>query len=310
MTIQVTTNESGQRFDLLISARSGFSRSMVQKLILSGDITVNGEKIKKNDCASEGDKVIFSSPEPVKADVEPENIPLDIVYEDDSILVVNKPQGMVVHPAAGHLNDTLVSALLYHCGNSLSGIGGVLRPGIVHRIDKDTSGLIAVAKNDEAHISLSEQLADHSMHRTYYTILIGGMPDDGTIDEPIGRSLSNRKKMAVITDGNHTSKQAVTHFHTLEHLNGFSYCKVILETGRTHQIRVHMSHIGHPVLGDQLYGGTKNQFYKTHSKYFKGQCLHAGELSFRHPVTGEKMVFSCDLPENFKHILDLIYKIQ
>jgi len=252
----------------------------------------------------QGEALLAAIPEPEPAEAEPEDIPLDIVYEDRDIIVINKPQGMVVHPAPGHTSGTLVSALLYHCKGELSGIGGVMRPGIVHRIDMDTSGLIAVAKNDAAHTGLAAQLEDHSMHREYRAIVVGGFRDDlGTVDLPIARHPTDRKKMAVVKTG---GRNAVTHYSVDERFTGFSTLKLRLETGRTHQIRVHMSHMGHPVLGDPVYGGDKTQFQKKHPALFAGQCLHAERLTLIHPITGETMTFEAALPERFGEIMRLL----
>ncbi|MCR5652672.1 MAG: RluA family pseudouridine synthase, partial [Ruminococcus sp.] len=243
----------------------------------------------------EGDRVEISVPEPVAYEAKAENIPLDIVYEDDDLLVVNKPKGMVVHPAAGNYEGTLVNALLYHCKGKLSGINGVIRPGIVHRIDKDTSGLLLVAKNDKAHNNLAEQIKEHSLTREYEAIVYGNIEDDsGVIDAPIGRHHSDRKRMAV-TDKN--SKNAVTHFEVIERLKGYTYMKFRLETGRTHQIRVHCAYIGHPVSGDKVYG------VKNEKTSLDGQCLHARKIGFIHPATGEYMEFVSDLPEYFEKYL-------
>ena len=233
----------------------------------------------------------------------PENIPLDIIYEDEHIVVVNKPQGMVVHPAPGHTEGTLVSALLYHAGNSLSDINGVIRPGIVHRIDRDTSGLIVVAKNNAAHLSLAAQLADHSMYRIYSAILRGRIDTAGTVNAPIGRHKTDRKRMTVLRDG---GRHAVTHYEPVRSLTGHTLCRLRLETGRTHQIRVHMSYIGHPVLGDPVYGGGQTPFEKKHPALFHGQCLHAGEISFMHPASGEQVTFRCNPPQDFTRILTLL----
>ncbi len=244
-------------------------------------------------------------PEPVSPAAEPEDVPLDVIYEDRDIIVINKPQGMVVHPAPGHEHGTLASALLFHCGSSLSGINGVLRPGIVHRIDRDTSGLICAAKNDAAHLSLSEQLKEHSMFRIYRAVVVGKLPEDeGTVNAPLGRHKTDRKKMALVspTDG----REAVTHYKVISRPDGFTYAELKLETGRTHQIRVHMAHIGHPVLGDHVYGGGSTQFEKRHPDLFRGQCLHAAELELTHPATGERMRFEAPLPDNYKRILELI----
>ena len=230
-----------------------------------------------------------------------QNIPLNIVYEDEHIIVVNKPSGMVVHPAVGNESGTLVNALLYHCGDTLSGINGVIRPGIVHRIDKDTSGLLVVAKNDDAHLFLSSLLKDHGIKRTYFAIVVGKMKEQrGTINLPIARHPTNRKKMAVVMGG----REAITHYEVLAEYNGYSYLKLNLETGRTHQIRVHLSHMGHPIIGDTVYSSVSTPFEKANKALLDGQILHAGELSFPHPVSGEQVFFRCELPENFKALLE------
>ncbi|MBQ7549628.1 MAG: RluA family pseudouridine synthase [Clostridia bacterium] len=276
--------------------RSEFSRARIQKLIGSGGLLVNGRPVLKGYKTVEGDVISFAPPEPVPTKALPEDIPLDIVYEDNNLLVVNKPRGMVVHPASGNYSGTLVNALLYHCGDSLSGINGVIRPGIVHRIDKDTSGLLIVAKNDMAHISLARQIKEHSFTRMYKTVCHGvfGEPE-GTVDAPIGRSSKDRKKMCVTPNN---SRNAVTHYRVLSDNGRFSYLNVTLETGRTHQIRVHMAYIGHPVAGDPVYGP------KNGVTSLNGQCLHAGLIGFIHPVTGEYMEFRAEVPEYFQSFLD------
>jgi 23S rRNA pseudouridine1911/1915/1917 synthase len=271
------------------------SRSSAQQLIEDGLVLVNGLVCSKKTTVKCGDEIEITLPEPTVLSVEAENIPLDIVYEDEHLLVVNKPKGMVVHPAAGNYTGTLVNALMYHCGDSLSGINGVIRPGIVHRIDKDTSGLLVVAKTDTAHRGLAEQIKEHSFTRIYNTVVVGNIKDDnGTIDAPIGRHPKDRKKQAV-TDKN--SKNAVTHYEVLERFNGFTFLKVTLETGRTHQIRVHMAYRGNPVAGDVVYGNPK----KTYG--LEGQCLNASTIGFIHPVTGEYLEFTTELPEYFKDFL-------
>lgn len=293
--IEMTAEENG-RIDKLISIEN-MSRSAVQNLIESGNITVNGKAVAKNFKLSVGDSIKIVLPEPVDADILPENIPLDIRYEDSDLLVVNKPKGMVVHPAPGHLSGTLVNALLYYCKDSLSGINGVIRPGIVHRIDMDTSGLLIVAKNDVAHQGLAEQIKEHSFDRQYRAVVYGHYKEEnGRIDLPIGRSPRDRKKMAVILSGNN-AREAVTNYETIERLNGFSYMKFILETGRTHQIRVHSAYMGHPVAGDALYGPAKV------ITELGGQCLHAAYIRFTHPITGETIELEAELPEYFEKFL-------
>ena len=298
------------RLDAFVASQDdSISRSAAVRLCEQGDITVNGKTVKKNYAVREGDEIEVVLPDPVPAEAVPQDIPLDIVYEDDDIIVINKPEGMVVHPAAGNEDGTLVNALLYHCGDSLSGIGGVSRPGIVHRIDKDTAGLLVVAKNDAAHISLSDQLKRHEVSRIYSAIVIGGMREDsGTVNAPLGRDLRDRKKMAVIRDPSKPSREAVTHWSVLERYEGFCLVRCQLETGRTHQIRVHMSYIGHPLMGDTTYGGGRTKFEAQHKDLICGQCLFAGELSLTHPRTGERMHFSVPRPENFEALLNVLRK--
>jgi len=295
LTLTVTT-ESG-RLDKVISSHfEELSRAQVQQLIKTEHVQVNGQLEKAKYAVAAGDQIIVSIPAPAALDVQPQNIPLDIVYEDDDVLVVNKPQGMVVHPAPGHPQDTLVNALLYH--SPLSTINGVIRPGIVHRIDKDTSGLLMVAKNDQAHISLAAQLQAKTSQREYLALVHGVIKEDkGTIDAPIARAKNDRKKQAVAAGGKH----AVTHFEVLERFNEYTLIKCILETGRTHQIRVHMKYIGHPVAGDPLYGPKKT--LKGH-----GQFLHAALLGFKHPRTGEQMTFTTPLPSIFEQTLATLRK--
>ncbi|MFR4986427.1 MAG: RluA family pseudouridine synthase [Lachnospirales bacterium] len=271
------------------------SRNRIQKLIEEKQVLVNNKSINKNYKIKENDKIIINIEEPKEIDILPENIPLNIVYEDEDVILVNKPQDMVVHPANGHYSHTLVNALMYHCKDNLSGINGVMRPGIVHRIDKDTSGILIVAKNDKAHQKLANQLEQHSMTRVYYAIVYNNLKNDkGVIDAPIGRHPIDRKKMAV-TDKN--SKRAVTHYEVLQRFNKYTFIKLKLETGRTHQIRVHMSYIGNPLLGDIVYGKEKQPF-----KLF-GQVLHAKVLGFVHPTTNKYMEFETELPQYFKDIL-------
>ena len=303
----------GDRIDKYVSETSGLSRSLVSKLIESGKISVNGKIAAKNYKLRDGDAIELTYPEPEADEALPEDIPLDVVYEDQDIIVVNKPKGMIVHPATGIYTGTLVNALLYHCKDSLSGIGGVVRPGIVHRIDKDTSGLLVVAKNDEAHIALSEQLKTHTVSRVYHAIATGNVKEDeGTINKPIGRHPADRKKMAIVLDPSRTSREAITHYSIIERFaiptGRFSYIKCKLETGRTHQIRVHMASIGHPLLGDSVYGGAGTKFESANSTLISGQCLHAKELELIHPRTNEKMHFECELPDNFKLLLQKLEK--
>ncbi len=294
--ITLICNENGIRIDKYINI-DAMTRATVQRLIESGNITVNGKPTKNNYKLKQGDCIEITPEKPRDANIEPENIPLDIVYEDEHLLVVNKPQGMVVHPAPGNYNKTLVNALLYHCKDNLSGINGVLRPGIVHRIDKDTSGLLLVAKTNEAHLSLSEQIQNKSVKREYVCICEGIVkPKKGIIDAPIGRDPSNRLKMAVVPIN---SKHAVTHFEVTQYFKNASKLRCVLETGRTHQIRVHMQYIGHPVMGDPLYARTNP--YK-----LSGQALHAKIIGFEHPHSGEYMEFCAEPPKSFE---DLIKKL-
>ena len=291
----------GMRLDIFLTAMlDKMSRSAIGKLFEAAAVQLDGKPCKKNRRVTCGEQYTVILPELQELGVEAENIPLDVVYEDEAILIINKPKGMVVHPAPGNPNGTLVNALLFHYKNELSGIGGVIRPGIVHRIDKDTSGLLIVAKNDEAHLHLSRQLKDHSMYRIYEALIIGSLhPETGTIQAPIGRSTQDRKKMAVTEQH---SRPAVTHYQTLERFAGYSHIQCRLETGRTHQIRVHMAYVGHPILGDEIYGGKRSGFDT------QGQCLHAKTLCFIHPVSGERMEFTSNLPEYFDKILTKLRK--
>lgn len=294
--ICITAEESGERIDALLARTlPSLSRSQVQKLLEQGMVTLNGRELKKNFRCSAGEGYEVLLPEPAELPLIPQNIPLDVVYEDGDLIVINKPRGLVVHPAPGHPDGTLVNALLYHCGDSLSGIGGQRRPGIVHRIDKDTSGLLIVAKNDFAHQGLSAQLADHSLCREYEALVRGNFKlDCGTVDKPIGRHPVDRKRMAV-TEKN--AKPAVTHWQLLASYRGYSHILCRLETGRTHQIRVHMASIGHPLLGDFTYGAPSPE------KGLEGQCLHARRLRFVHPRTGEHILLETELPAYFMDVL-------
>ena len=295
-TATVNETDAGARLDVYAGALLGISRAGAQKLIECGAVRVNGRPAPKNRRLEPGDVVEADPPAPEPIEAQPQDIPLDVVYEDGELLVVNKPQGMVVHPAPGNPDGTLVNALLAHCGDSLSGIGGEKRPGIVHRIDKDTSGLIIAAKNDLAHAALAAQLKDHSLARTYVCIVCGKIKDDsGTIDAPIGRHPADRKKMAV-TEKN--SRSAVTHWRVLERFSGYTLVECKLETGRTHQIRVHMAYRGHPILGDMVYGHKKPELGQD------SQCLHAKELRFVHPRTGQLVTVSCELPDYFTALLE------
>ncbi len=294
--ILIQSQESAERIDALL-ARSleGVTRSAAQRLLEQGRVTKDGLPVKKNHKTSPGEVFRVLLPEPERSELPPQDLHLDVVYEDDDLIVVNKPRGMVVHPAPGHADGTLVNALLYHCGDSLSGVGGERRPGIVHRIDKDTSGLIIAAKNDFAHLALSEQLSDHSLARTYEAVAHGRFREDsGTVDAPIGRHPTDRKRMAVTRKN---SRTAVTHWQVLERYAAHTHIQCNLETGRTHQIRVHMAHIGHPLLGDLVYG------HKKPEKGLEGQCLHARRLRFIHPRTGEPVELECPLPDWFREIL-------
>lgn len=290
----ITDDGESRRLDMYVAENSEITRSRAAILIEQGNILVNGKKAAKNTKLKCKDRVEIFLPDAEVYEVEPENIPLDIVYEDSSVLVVNKPKNMVVHPAAGNHSGTLVNAILYHCKGSLSGINGVMRPGIVHRIDKNTSGLLVVAKNDSAHNLLAEQIKEHSLTREYEAVVYGNLKNDsGTVDAPIGRHPVKRKQMAVVEGG----RNAVTHYSVLERMNGFTHVKLRLETGRTHQIRVHMAYIGHPVAGDDVYGP-----HKVITK-LGGQCLHARKIGFIHPETHEYMEFTSDLPKYFTDFL-------
>ena len=300
MTLYADT--PGERLDAFLArCAENLSRSAAQKLIEEGRVTRNGKKAKKNDKLNMGDEVCYEIPEAKPVDIVPTEMQLDIVYEDEDLLVINKPKGLVVHPAAGHQDDTLVNGLLYALGEDLSGINGELRPGIVHRIDKDTSGLLAVAKNDLAHTMLASQLKDHSMARTYEAIVCGSFREDsGTVDAPIGRHPSDRKKMCV-TERN--SKHAVTHWEVVARYRGYTHIRCKLETGRTHQIRVHMAHIGHPILGDLVYGRKKPELGQD------SQCLHAGALCFTHPRDGRPVMVFAELPQYFKDVIAKLEKM-
>ncbi len=301
MTVRLNSPADGKRIDVVLAElMPEFSRNAVQKLLENGKVRLSGTVVKKNAKPCEGEQIEVEVPEPEPLNAEPENIPLDVRFEDEWVIVVNKPKGMVVHPAPGHSNGTLVNALLYRCGDTLSGIGGVERPGIVHRIDKDTSGLIIIAKNDDAHRCLSSQLKDHTLSRTYDAVVRGGMRDDcGVVNAPIGRSPSDRKKQCV-TERN--SREAVTHWTVAERFDGYTHIRCELETGRTHQIRVHMAYIGHPIIGDTVYGSRKSEFG------LDGQCLHASKLRFVHPNTGETIEVVSELPEYFVKVLKTLSK--
>ena len=302
MNVTLTVEQSGLRADqYLAGVLDGLTRSAAQKLLEEGRVLRRGKALKKNDKLQAGDEVAVCIPDPTPVEIVPQDIPLDVVYEDGDVIVVNKPVGMVVHPAPGHPDGTLVNALLYHCGQSLSGINGQLRPGIVHRIDRDTSGLIIAAKNDAAHAFLSAQLSDHTLARTYECLVTGNLKQDsGTVDAPIGRHPADRKKMAGVSNG----RRAVTHWEVVARYPGVTHVRCHLETGRTHQIRVHMAYIGHPILGDTVYGAKKPVPGLT------GQCLHATGLRFIHPRTRELVELTCPLPEEFTRMLAKLEKKQ
>ena len=289
----LTVPEPGGRADAVISAAlEGVTRSAAQRWLEEGRITQNGIPLKKNAKLRSGDRLLIAPPQPEPLDLIPQDIPLCVAYEDNEVIVVDKPVGMVVHPAPGHPDGTLVNALLYHCKNSLSGINGQLRPGIVHRIDRDTSGLVVAAKNDRAHLALAAQLQDHSLFRLYHAVVLGGLREDsGTVNAPIARHPTDRKRMAVCRPGE--GREAVTHWQLIDSQNGYSHITCRLETGRTHQIRVHMAHTGHPLLGDTVYG------VKKPVPGLAGQCLHAAQLTFTHPATGERLTVDSPLPDWF-----------
>ena len=294
---EVLSEDADSRIDRYLAQQMpDQSRSFLQKLIREEQITVNGRPVKANYRLQPEDQVLVIVPDPQLPDILPENIPLDILYEDSDVLVINKPKGMVVHPAAGHYTNTVVNAVMYHCQGNLSGINGVMRPGIVHRIDRDTTGAIVICKNDQAHQSLAQQLKEHSITRSYRAIVWNNLKEDeGTVDRPIGRHPVDRKKMAV---NEKNGKTAVTHYRVLERFGRFTYIECRLETGRTHQIRVHMASIGHPLLGDEVYGPSGKQPFR-----LQGQCLHAMTLGFLHPSTGEYVEFEAPLPEYFTQLL-------
>lgn len=298
--LRASEESKNQRLDaFLASSLDGLTRSQATRLIESGEVAVNGRAVSKSYKLAGGEGIAVTLPEPEPVEAVPQDIPLDVVYEDADVIVVNKPSGMVVHPAPGHPDGTLVNALLYHCAGTLSGIGGALRPGIVHRIDRDTSGLIIAAKNDVAHQYLSAQLADHTLARTYECIVVGALREDcGTVDAPIARHPTDRKRMAVVAGG----REAVTHWEVIARYPGYTHVRCRLETGRTHQIRVHMAYIGHPILGDTVYGAKKEVPGLT------GQCLHAVGLRFLHPRTHEVVELSCPLPDEFTRMLQKIRK--
>lgn len=298
----LTADLAGERLDAFLARNvENLSRSGAQKLLEDGCVLRNGKPGKKNDKLSVGDTVEVTLPQPKEVDILPVEMPLDIVYEDEDVLVINKPKGLVVHPAAGHQNDTLVNGLMYALGDNLSGINGELRPGIVHRIDKDTSGLLAVAKNDTAHVVLASQLADHTMARTYECVVVGNLKEDsGTVDAPIGRHPTDRKKMCIARQG---GRNAVTHWEVIARFRGYTHVRCRLETGRTHQIRVHMASIGHPILGDTVYGRKKPELGQD------SQVLHAGQLVFTHPRTGLPVCVVAQRPQYFEGLLEKLGKM-
>lgn len=303
ITLTPSQTDTGKRIDSFLSEQlSGITRSAAQHLLASGAVTIDGTALKKNYKLIGGETVAVVMPQLRDVDIIAENIPIDIVYEDTDIIVINKPRGMVVHPAAGNWSGTLVNALMYHCGDRLSGINGEHRPGIVHRIDKDTSGLLVVAKNDAAHQSLAAQIAAHTAYRDYQAIVVGSLRlEEGTIDKPIARHKTDRKKMAVIDGG----REAITHYAVIKRYHGYTHVAFRLETGRTHQIRVHMASIGHPIIGDPLYGLKKDRFSE-----IGGQCLHAAELSLIHPTTTEALCFNAPLPAYFVDILEKLERME
>lgn len=297
MILEITENQAGERIDRFLADSQDLTRSFLQKILKEGEVIVNGKSVKANYKLRKGDRIEFEIPEAVEPDIVAEDIPLSILYEDADVLVVDKPKGMVVHPAAGHYSRTLVNAVMYHCKGELSGINGVLRPGIVHRIDRDTTGSIIICKNDMAHNEIARQLKEHYINRRYRAIVTGVLKDEeGTIEGAIGRDKKDRKKMAITADG----KPAVTHYRVLQRFKHYTYVECVLETGRTHQIRVHMASIGHPLLGDEVYGRRSDK-YKC-----EGQCLHAMTLGFHHPRTGEYIEVNAPLPPYFEHLLAVL----
>ncbi len=311
-TRTVEASENGERLDTAVAALADVTRSAAARLIGDGAVTVNGQVHDKNYRLRAGDVLTVQPPQVQEATAVAQALPLDVIYEDADLIVINKPVGMVVHPAAGNPDGTLVNALLWHCGESLSGVGGVIRPGIVHRIDKDTSGLLVVAKNDETHLALSAQLARHEIRRVYCAIAIGNFPEEhGTVDAPIGRHPVDRRKMAVLRAPSAHAKPAVTHWSVVTRGEGdgtrFTLLRCELETGRTHQIRVHLSSVGHPLLGDPVYGGDRTRFETHHRDLIPGQLLHAAHLSFTHPRTGAEVQFECPLPDNFRRLNRILF---
>ena len=313
MVFTVNSEDNGTRLDSYLANATGESRSAVVRAIEEGRVEISSSKgtvtADKKYKVCKDDVISFEEEIVKEYEAEAEDIPLDVIYEDDDIIVINKPKGMVVHPAAGNYTGTLVNALLYHCKDSLSGIGGVMRPGIVHRIDKDTSGLLVCAKNDFSHKALSEELEHHGIVREYHALVNGGFKNpNGTVDLHIGRHPVDRKKMAVLPPSNASAKRAVTHYEVIEAYGQITYLKLVLETGRTHQIRVHMSHNGHPLLGDTVYGGGRTVFEKQHSKLLSGQALHAKRLTLTHPRTKERLTFESELPNEFSKLVEILRK--
>ncbi len=311
MKIIVNDSDAGSRLDAYLAKSLGISRSAATRAVDEGRVTVGGKCCEKKYSVRGGDEIEYTEQEVAPSEVCAQNIPLDVVYEDADIIVINKPKGMVVHPAAGNPDGTLVNALLWHCGESLSGVGGVMRPGIVHRIDKDTSGLLVCAKNDYSHTRLSAALERHDIVREYHALVQGGFTQErGEINLPIGRHPVDRKRMAVLTASGVRAKEAITDYELVESYptdaGKVSYLKLRLKTGRTHQIRVHMSHLGHPLLGDEVYGGGRTRFEKQHKALLSGQTLHARALTLTHPRTGELMRFECELPDYFKRLLEIL----
>lgn len=302
----VNDTHAGERLDGFLAAAFDISRATAERLLAAGQVSLSFGEANKKYRLKGGEEITLTLPDPAPAEALPEDIPLDVIYEDEDIIVINKPVGMVVHPAAGNESGTLVNALLYHCKGSLSGIGGVERPGIVHRIDKDTAGLLVVAKNDAAHIALSEQLKVHAVSRVYQAIAIGNFKaDKGTVNAPIGRHPIDRKRMAIMRRAGE-GREAVTHYEVLARFGQFTHIRCELETGRTHQIRVHMASLGHPLLGDPVYGGDGTKFEARHRALIKGQTLFAGELALTHPKTGERMTFKAPLPTDFAELLAIL----
>lgn len=305
-TTVADVTHKGERLDGFLAAAFDISRSAAERLLAEGRVVLSFGEANKKYRLKGGEEITLTLPDPVPAEAAPEDIPLDVIYEDEDIIVINKPVGMVVHPAAGNESGTLVNALLYHCKGSLSGIGGVERPGIVHRIDKDTAGLLVVAKNDAAHVALSEQLKVHAVSRVYQAIALGNFKEDkGTVNAPIGRHPVDRKRMAIVRRAGE-GREAVTHYEVLARFGQMTHIRCELETGRTHQIRVHMASLGHPLLGDPVYGGDGTKFEARHRAHITGQTLFAGELSLTHPRTGERMTFHAPLPDDFAALLAIL----